>query len=85
MAGLVGRAGALSDKGGRGERNREVFIFLAALPLVRSAWQHRHATQAMSSTGRIARLSAWVGAYLSSWANYGEFPKSSFSNSDEIK
>jgi len=66
MAVLVGHLGAPSDKGGRGQRNREVFIFLAVSPLVRSAQQHRHATQAMSSTGQIARLSAWVGAYLSS-------------------
>ena len=46
--------GALSNKGRRGQRNREeigagatlVFIFLAASPLVRQARQNRHATQA---------------------------------------
>ena len=42
--------GALSNKGGRGQRNREeigaVFILLAASPLVRPARQNHHATQA---------------------------------------
>ena len=44
--------GALSNKGGREQRNREeigagaVFIFFAASPLVRPARQNRHATQA---------------------------------------
>ena len=37
--------GALSNKGGRGQRNREE-IFLAATPLLRPARQNRHATQA---------------------------------------
>ena len=41
-----------SDKGGRGQKNREeigggaIFIFLAASPLVRPARQNCHATQA---------------------------------------
>ena len=49
--------GALSNKVGRGQRNREeigaeqletcfYFIFLAATPLLRPAQQNRHATQA---------------------------------------
>ena len=42
--------GALSNKGGRGQRNREeigaVFILLAASPLVGPARQNHHATQA---------------------------------------
>ena len=29
-------------------------------------------------TDWIARLSTWVGPYLSSWGNYGRLPKSSF-------
>ena len=38
--------GALSNKGGRGQRNHEVFVILAASPLVRLARQNCHATQA---------------------------------------
>ena len=46
--------GALSNKGGRAQRNREeigagVIIFIAASPLVRPARQNRHATQAKLS------------------------------------
>ena len=47
----------LSNKGERGQKNREEigagatdFIFLAASPLVRPARQNRHATQATTSS-----------------------------------
>ena len=48
--------GALSNKGGRGQRNHEVFVFLAALPLVRAARQNRHATQANKNWNPAPRI-----------------------------
>ena len=45
--------GALSNKGGRGEGNREEIANFAAWPLVRPARQNRHATQATRTKKRV--------------------------------
>ena len=65
--------GALSNKGGRGQRNREeigaeatwVFIFLAATRLLRPARQNRHATQAIPIWNSICFPESFLHNYLS--------------------
>ena len=64
--------GELSNKGGRGQRNREEIGAEATwtTPLLRPAGQNRHATQASFNLERSAVLYAWPGREFRLWSDF---------------